>query len=311
MRSRRSLPVIAAIAALAFAVPAVAAPDRWPGRASYSVPKAKLDAALSCSPEVSSEHEPVLLVHGTGANREANFKWNYWPALQRSGFTVCWVELPRAALGDMQIAAEYVARAVEVMQRRWRSPVDVIGHSQGAVLPRWAIRYFPSGRHVDDWVGLAGPNHGTLVADVSAASGETADAVWQMRLRSRFMAVLNAGDETPGPISYTSIYSAHDELVQPWTTAELRGGRNILIQDFCPGRAVTHVSMLLDAAVYALVLDALTHPGPADPSRAPSLVCFATYMPGAAPAFPGSIPDWSEEVVTSREPPLMPYARRR
>jgi triacylglycerol lipase len=90
---------------------------------------------------------------------------------------------------------------------------------------------------------------------------------------------MNAGDETPGDLSYTSIYSGfYDELVEPATpvpTAGLDWNKNnpnvanILLQDVCPGRFVDHITIgLTDALAFALVLDALEHPGPADPQRA-------------------------------------------
>ena len=148
-----------------------------------------------------------------------------------------------------------------------------------------------------------------------------------MRPGANFIASLNAVDETPGAIDYTSIYSIHDELVQPAApvpTAALAGDpgriRNILIQDVCPGRPVNHGAEPVDAAVFALAMDALTHPGPADPSRVlaeqPDL-CTQTYLPGLTP----DDGETAQEVVygnggetfalgpdTSSEPPLRPYA---
>src|SRR5678809_840402 len=74
--------------------------------------------------------------------------------------------------------------------------------------------------------------------------------------------------------------------VLPVPTAELAGGTAILIQDVCPGRFVNHGAEPIDAAVFALTMDALTHPGPADPARVlaeqPDL-CTQTYLPGLTP----------------------------
>jgi hypothetical protein len=64
------------------------------------------------------------------------------------------------------------------------------------------------------------------------------EAGWQMCTDSNFLAALNRGDETPGPIDYTSIYSKTDELVQPVGTHDVEGGTNILLQDLCPGHHV-------------------------------------------------------------------------
>lgn len=63
-------------------------------------------------------HEPVLLVHGTGVTRRQNWGWNYWKVLPEAGFDVCWVQLPKASLGDIQVASEYVVFAVGRMHRK-------------------------------------------------------------------------------------------------------------------------------------------------------------------------------------------------
>jgi triacylglycerol esterase/lipase EstA (alpha/beta hydrolase family) len=47
-------------------------------------------------------------------------------------------------LNDIQVSSEYVARAVQLMHRKTGEKVDVLGHSQGGLQPRWAIRFFPS-----------------------------------------------------------------------------------------------------------------------------------------------------------------------
>src|SRR4051794_25356565 len=90
----------------AFAAPASAARPWW-GHASYSVPLDQLDAALDCHGGIDAltgagTSEPVLLVHGTGVTRENNWQGNYWQALPAAGFDTCWVQLPKAALGDIQ-----------------------------------------------------------------------------------------------------------------------------------------------------------------------------------------------------------------
>ncbi|MEA2487351.1 MAG: triacylglycerol lipase [Actinomycetota bacterium] len=321
---RRVLIALCVLAsALTPAVSARAEGSSWPGHAHYSVPTSKLDAALACHGGLkhltgTGTSQPVLLVHGTGVPRDLNWSWNYWNALPQQHFDVCWIQLPQNALGDIQIASEYVARAIQIMHRKTGEKIDILGHSQGGLEPRWAIKFFPSGRFVDDYIGLASPNHGTLDADAATADGSANAAVWQMRTSARFIAALNAGDETPGGISYTNIYSETDELIQPVGTQALDGGTNILLQDVCPGRAVDHLDIVGDAVTYYLVIDALTHPGGAQRTRIPTDACQQGPMPGATPppfdagAIQQGLQDfgnaWSA-TVTDREPPLMPYAR--
>jgi triacylglycerol lipase len=283
------------------------------GGATYSVPLDELDRARDCRTAVDGggRAEPVLLVHGTGVTRERNWSVGYWPALHDAGFEVCWVQIPAGALGDIQVSAEYVARAIEVMHDEGGERIDVVGHSQGGLEARWAIRYFPSGAWVDDYVGFASPNHGTTtVARYIARRGRCFAACWQMRPGSALLNALNEGDETPGDVSYTSLYTAADRVVTPPDSARLEGGTNVLLQDVCPVRPVDHALMAVDALTWELSLDALTQPGPADPERVPSGVCLRTTLPGARLALVGGGPDTSGVGPQTEEPPLMPYARR-
>lgn len=246
---------------------------------AYDVADSTLAAALSCPGGFTHpEHEPVLLVHGTFATAQENWGGNYAYVLPQLGYDVCTVTLPYRSLGDIQVAAEYVVYAVKHMYGATGQKVNILGHSQGPLEPRWAIKWWPSLQsEVDHVVMMAAPNHGTVSADASFGCA----SCYQMRPGSNFLNALNAGDETPGPVSYVSLYSSTDELVQPASTAVLDGGDNILTQDVCPGRVVEHVQFAVDAAVFALVMDAFTHPGQgADPSRIDKNVCLQTSFPG-------------------------------
>jgi len=285
---------------------------------AYSVPDSQLAAALSCPAGgfAHPEHEPVLLVHGTGATAQENWGWNYALVLPTLGYDVCLVQLPGRALGDIQTSAEYVVYAIRSMYAATGQKVNIMGHSQGPLEPRWALKYWPSLQsQVDHLVMLAAPNHGTAVADPALAC--TAGCL-QMKQGSAFLAALDAGDETPGTVSYTSIYSLTDELVQPAAptpTAALDGATNILMQDVCTGRYVEHVQFADDAAVYALVMDAFNHPGEgADPSRIDKNVCSQGTFPGVdfVKAYQIGANDWYQgwppPDYPTAEPPLRCYA---
>ena len=298
---------------------------------SFSVEEGKLDAALSCTPFTHPNHEPVLLVHGTFTSGHEQYRWNYELLLADNGFDYCTVTYPDRGLGDQQVSGEYVAHAIiEMSARASGGRVDVVGHSQGAVVPRWAVKWWPSARAaVDDMVLIAGPSHGTAYADRADQSPfSMPEAFWQFDPGSQFLAALNAGDETPGTISYTSLYSETDELVQPASpvpTAGLDWGQedantmNLSMQSVCPGRIVDHLTIgTTDRAAQTLVLDALTNGGPADPVRAGlgSLCALPDQyadqrQPGEfadqfADSFGNGFPNFHN---TNREPPLAPYAQ--
>lgn len=286
-----------------------------------------LAASVACTPPAagSGVHRPVLLVHGTGLTPAQSWAWNYGVVLPRSGYPTCTVALPQAALGDIQVASEYVVYAVDMMAARWQSSVNIIGHSQGGIEPRWALRWWPGLRsRVDHYIGLASPNHGIYAADACADSRDCWPAVWQMAQGSHLLAALNRPSEAPGPTSYTNIYSQTDDLVQPALvdpTAALSGGSNvtdIAVQSVCPGRYVNHGGMLADAVVYALVVDALTHDGPARAERIPTTVCTQGVMPGVAAVtaltgnanvYTSAAQAFAAHGGVHQEPPLAPYAR--
>ncbi|HET6910669.1 MAG TPA: lipase, partial [Mycobacteriales bacterium] len=141
-----------------------------------------------------------------------------------------------------------------------------------------------------------------------------------MATPSHFLHALNSVDETPGDVSITNVYSLTDELVEPSSTVPLAGNHvaNIAVQTLCP-RPVHHAGMLTDSAVWALALDALTHPGPANPARIPSSVCLQPYAPGltAADVAGGNAILYADAATQGfapapgapAEPPLAPYAR--
>jgi len=270
------------------------APDSFlPSEPALVTPQATLDASLNCTPFEHPDKPPVLLVHGTFFTGTEQFTLFYTPQLVAMGYDVCIVTYPDRGLGDLQISAEYVVNALRSIYARTGRKVAMIGHSQGATMPRWALKFWPSAREaVSDFVLLAGPNHGTSMAlafDTTAALFEALglgalpvglfpEALYQFALDANFITALNTGDETPGDIDYTAIYTQFDELVQPVApvpTAALDFGQNnphvanILLQDTCPAYLVEHATIgTTDPIAFALAVDAISHSGPADVTRA-------------------------------------------
>jgi pimeloyl-ACP methyl ester carboxylesterase len=303
------------------------APVDQPGPA-LSVPQAQLDSALQCHGTLAG-HTPVLFVPGTGSDPQHNFSWNYEPALNNLGIPWCAVTLPGHALGDIQVAGEYVVNAIRTMYAAAGGKISIIGHSQGGMLPRWALRFWPDTRAmVDDDIGFAASNHGTTGADATCASG-CAAADWQQRDVANFIKALNSYQETFPGISYTEIYSQRDEIVTPNSndtgSSSVHGGggliTNVAIQDLCPLDPSEHLATgTQDLPAYDLAIDALTHPGPAVPSRAaasnPGICTPLALMPGINPAtYPADVSNAAGDLLTNTltapsipaEPPLKCY----
>src|SRR3954452_1433863 len=294
---RRGAIVLLALALLVPAGNAVAAqtfaPLDAPGPA-LSVPAAKLGAAVHCTSGVAhAARNPVLLIPGTNLDPGPNFSWNYEHALAAMGWPYCTVTLPDHTLGDSQVAGEYVVYALRTMARSAGRRVDVLGYSQGGMLPRWALRFWPDTRRlIGDAVGLDPSNHGTVLADASCRVPCPA-ADWQQASTARFMGALNSRAETFAGIDYTVIYSHTDEVVVPnfdasgTSSLHTGGGRiaNIAVQEICPADASDHLAMgSYDPVGYALAVDARTHSGKAHTARIPATVCAQAFQPGVNPA---------------------------
>jgi triacylglycerol lipase len=267
-----------------------------PADPAFSIDPVVAAQAVDCivpDGAVAPDVDAVVLVHGTGTEGHEQYAWNYELRLAEERIPYCVVTYPNRGQGDMQVSAEYVVVAVQ--EAAAISPsgrVDMVGHSQGATMPRWAIKYWPSVQAVlDDFVLHAGPNHGTAIADDPLSGNDLLGplggrpAVYhQFRTDSRFNHHLNLGDETPGEIDYTSVYAYTDELVQPSgpngpATAALEVDDpsrvvNVNVQDVCPGRVVEHLSIgTTDRFVMELTIATLRTPGPADLSAVPATAC--------------------------------------
>jgi pimeloyl-ACP methyl ester carboxylesterase len=307
---------------LAIALGALGAGSARADGPPLDVPQSTLDQSLACSGNLAGGREPVLLVAGTTLTPDVNYDWNYEPALTARGVPWCAVTLPDHEMGDIQIAAEYVVSALRTMHARSGGKVEYVGYSQGGMVGRWALKYWPDTRAmVDDYVGIDPSNHGTLDANVLCTLG-CAPSIWQQTTGSRFLTALNAGAETFAGIDYTVAFSNTDEVVfpnfGPKASSSLAGARNIAAQSICPLDLSEHIAMgTYDSVAWSVVLDAITHPGAADPNRISRATCLRPLMPGVNPvtfalneARVGATA--AEQLATyphtSREPPLKPYA---
>jgi triacylglycerol esterase/lipase EstA (alpha/beta hydrolase family) len=301
-RCRRFASLAALFALLAAGVPA-AAGAALPIR--YSVGAATVNAIahpntsppgsnnFSCRP--SSAHPyPVVLVHGTIENM--TFNWNALsPLLANGGYCVFALNYgqeagrvvgapgstPPGGTAKVESSAAQLSDFVNrVLTATGASKVDVVGHSQGGMMPRYYLRFLGGASKVHRLVGLSPSNHGTtlggLTALVNAFPGGSAgvgaicgDACVEQLAGSAFLQNLNGGGDTVPGVSYTVIETRYDEVVTPYTSAFLSGPNvtNILLQNQCPLDFSEHISISYDHIALRDVLNAL------DPAHARSAVC--------------------------------------
>jgi hypothetical protein len=201
---------------------------------------------------------------------------------------VCYVDYPDFTTADIQNSVQYLVFGLRKMARIAGRPVAIYGISQGALLPRVALTYWPGlRRKVTDVIGVAGTHRGTT-ADLGLAcpsDGLCPPAFLQQAAGSNFLKALNRQpDESPGRTSWTTVRTLDDELVQPQTgehpTSALKGAVNLVIQQVCPGRHTSHIGAVFDSVSFAALVDAVAHRGPARASRLPGDVCSHKYATG-------------------------------
>ena len=316
------LPAIAVVAVLATAPAASAKEPR------LTVSEGRLKAALKCTDGIDrAARTPLMLVTGTGASGDEAYAIGKG-ALDHYGAPACWVNFPDHTTADLQVSVQYLVYGLRTMSKRAGRKVAVLGISQGALLPRVALTYWPSLRgKVSDVIGAAGAHHGTTSDrfDECRTGDGCIPAAWQQAAGSKFLRALNARpDETPGPTAWTTVRSTTDETVRPQTgphpTSSLKGASNVLIQDVCPGREVSHIGTVLDSVTFELTIDAIAHKGPGRVSRLPADVCSHPYAKGLDEESTRALIEgaggltqsrYEDEPKVTREPPLRAWIKRR
>ncbi len=240
----------------------------------------------SCKPS-AAHPRPVVLVHGTFANSVDNWL-GLAPYLVNRGycvFSLDYGQLPGVpffhALGPIDKSAGQLSTYIDtVLAATGAAEADLVGHSQGGMMPRYYLKFLGGAAKVNALVGIAPNNHGTTLAGLTnllpyfpgaedLLSAAT-PALAQQVVGSEFMTKLNAGGDTVPGVRYTVIATKYDEVVTPWRTQFLNGPdvKNVLIQDKCAVDLSEHALLgLTDRIAFHEVTNAL------DPARATPTTC--------------------------------------
>jgi triacylglycerol esterase/lipase EstA (alpha/beta hydrolase family) len=297
MRHRFLAACTAALVGLAIAAAssqAAALPVVYNGILGYAhaSPTASPPGANDWSCKPSAAHpRPVILVHGTFADMSDSWQ-ALSPLLYDNGYCVFALnygsyggsgQLGIYGTGDVAQSAQQLASFVtQVLSATGAGKVDLVGHSQGGMMPRYYLKFLGGSSKVHALVGLAPSNHGTSVDGLFTLAnflgarsfvGVLCPACEQQDVGSVFLANLNAGAETVPGVQYTVIESANDEVVTPYTSAFLSGSKvtNILLQSQCPLDQGEHLSMPYDHIADGDVLNALDPTHQVTPACTPVL----------------------------------------
>ena len=270
------------LAAAAATVPASAA------HASTSPSSGWTD--FSCKPS-TAHPRPVVLVHGTLGNSVDNWL-SLAPYLKDRGYCVYsldYGQLPGVplfyGLGPIDKSAQQLAGYVDkVLAATGAAETDLVGHSQGGMMPRYYLKFLGGAAKVNALIGIAPDNHGATLSGLTnllpyfpgaedllkATTPGLADQI----AGSDFLAKLNAGGDTVPGVHYTVIATKYDEVATPWRSQYLSGSDvdNVLLQDLCPLDLSEHVAIgLFDRIAFHEVANAL------DPAHATATTCASAF----------------------------------
>ncbi|MFD9391600.1 esterase/lipase family protein [Streptomyces sp. NPDC060000] len=288
--------VLGPLAALLLAATAATVPATAAHADSAATETATATASASgwndygCKPS-AAHPRPVVLVHGTFGNSIDNWL-ALAPYLTVRGYCVFSVDYGQLqgvplfnGLGPIDKSAAQLSAFVDkVLAATGAAEADLVGHSQGGMMPRYYLKFLGGAAKVNALVGIAPDNHGTTLGGLtnllpyfpgaedllSAATPGLADQI----IGSAFLTKLNAGGDTVAGVRYTVIATQYDEVATPWRTQYLSGSNvhNVLLQDLCPLDLSEHVAIaLFDRIAFHEVANAL------DPAHATATTCASVF----------------------------------
>lgn len=207
------------------------------GRRLAAIGLAMLAVLGANVPAAAAAGDPILLVHGWRGNPST---WGDMIArFAAKGRTAVAIDL--ATEDNIKNAAQIR----DFIKAKGWAKVDIVGQSMGGLSARHYIKFLGP-TVVDTYVSLGAPQYGlyTSCALFTWSGG-------QMCPTSSFLRNLNNGDDTPGAVSWTTLYSTSDGIV-PTVVSRLDGGA-CHIQVARP----SHNYLDNDAAVFNYVLGAV------------------------------------------------------
>lgn len=217
MKKTLSTALVAAIALIAFALPAGAQ---------------------------ASANDPIVFVHGFTGNPS---NWDYMKSrFIADGYTSS--DFAFVSYGtnesNVTIAGKVKTAATNLKASTGKSKVDILAHSMGSLSSRYYLKYLGGTKSVDEWVSIGGPNHGSTWAPTCVLIYPVPCS--QMIPGSSFLTSLNSGDETPGTVRYLTQASICDVIVVPaLTSVPLTGATNTVVG------CLDHSGMVREPVVYS------------------------------------------------------------
>ena len=187
---------------------------------------------------------PLVLVHGLGGNR------GLWSPLRlflrmnghRRIYAFGYED------GTIEEHAEDLKGFVDsILQTTGETRVDIVAHSLGGIIARYAIQRLELSGTVRTLVTMATPHQGTYAAQYANTT-----LTRSLRPASDVIRNLNAEDLTDYPMRFFSIFSNRDVYVVPAEGMTHPGAENVFLPD------VSHSQYLVSPQVFRVVASCLT-----------------------------------------------------
>ncbi|MDO8032077.1 alpha/beta fold hydrolase [Janthinobacterium sp. SUN128] len=203
---------------------------------------------LHAADTIAGQGLPVLLIHGYVCNR------GYWAQLSRqlarAGIAHDGVDLEPFGADIEQFVPQVEQAITELCARTGSGRVILVAHSMGGLVARaWLRRH--GARRVARIITIGTPHHGTALANLAAG----ANARQMSRIHGApdaWLAQLAASETPETRALITSMYSHHDNIVAPQSSAQLPGARNLAFG------GIGHVALASDARVLRQLLEEIT-----------------------------------------------------
>lgn len=194
---------------------------------------------------------PVVLLHGYGANS------GFWQRLHRrlsaDRISHGAIDL-EPVLGNIESYADRIEEAAKgLLEANHASSVVVVCHSMGGLAARaWLRRY--GHQRVARVITLGTPHAGSLLAGYGIginARQMLPVSAWNSEER-HWLSALSASEDSSVRSLFVSLWSRHDNIVMPQSSAELGGAKNIGVE------GVGHVALGFDARVLDRVMQEIS-----------------------------------------------------
>jgi pimeloyl-ACP methyl ester carboxylesterase len=227
---------------------------------AWSWPLMILHRWLIVDPMARHARAPLLLIHGVAVND------GVWVAMRR--------RLARRGLGPIytinygpplagieHFAGQLNTRIDAICVATGAAQVILIAHSMGGLVARAYLRHFGAAR-VARLVTIGTPHHGSVLAWTFIGR-----CLAQMRPGNPWLAALNRAEGEAAPVPITSIWSRHDSMVAPQSSAELACAQNVAVVGIGHNALLSHRGVIDQVA--RVIASAGTDGTPVPPSAPP------------------------------------------